>query len=711
MKMQAVKSYSFFIAHVTESQKIHLVLLGAGIAVLFLLFEWQWPVAGVQMALLSLLAVLPFSLVYRAILRSPGNPETRYRNFSRAALAQGLADILLITATIHQTGGPTSPAVMLYLVFIGTASVFYSPVHLLGFDLWMLGLFGSLVFGYASGLLKPVDLPASYSFLNGLEFSPLVTIGVLLGTGFIVAVQSHKVRLAWKSADEQNQYLDDLNALMHLGLEHVELGKLYETLAGEIRKILKADAIYLTRWEESSQQVHPGAAAGDVHTQYLSTPPISRHEASLTASVRRAGKELVARDVQCSPYITPRIAQYFPIRSLLGLPMYGLPERRFLGALLVAFNTTHDFTEIEFEQARQLADVAALLISRTRLYHETQYRAGLLEQMAGQVSELTSDLHRTTLLPAIVEAARSLLKAQRAALHLYNHATGLLKHEYSVGLSENYLGYMAEKFLASPEAEILREKDFVLIPDVARDERTVTRRNVIAKEQFRAYAVFALKTSQDNQGILSLYWDVPHAISSSDVSVGQLFAQRASAMLHNATLYEQVTEESLTDVLTGLPNRRYFDRRLVEECQRATRYGHSLALLMLDLDGFKAINDDFGHAIGDSVIKQVAGALLRTVRSSDMVARFGGDEFALIVPEADRNAAIHLAEKIKMVLSSTRLHLPNDTQRYISACMGLAIYPNDSQEAQALFNLADQRMYRAKRSKQGSIIYTETDML
>jgi len=119
-----------------------------------------------------------------------------------------------------------------------------------------------------------------------------------------------------------------------------------------------------------------------------------------------------------------------------------------------------------------------------------------------------------------------------------------------------------------------------------------------------------------------------------------------------------------------------------------------LAVMVIDLDGFKAINDDFGHAIGDSVIKQVAGALLRTVRSSDMVARFGGDEFALIVPEADRNAAIHLAEKIKMVLSSTRLHLPND-----------------SQEAQALFNLADQRMYRAKRSKQGSIIYTETDML
>jgi len=705
MKMQAAKSYSFFIAHVTESQKIHLVLLGAGITVLFLLFQWHWPVEAAQMALLTLLAVLPFSLVYRAILRSPGNLETRYRKFCRAALAQGLADILIITATIHQTGGPSSPAVMFYLVFIGTASVFYSTVHLLWFDAWMLGLYGALIFGYESGLLKPVSLSAPYSVLNSLHFSPMFMIGVLLATGFIVVVQSNKVRLAWQSADQQNQYLDDLNALTHLGLVHVELSYLYETLAGEIRKILNADAIFLTRWDDSSQQVLTGAAAGSVQAQSL--PAISRPEASLTAAVQRAGKELVARNAQCSPYITPHYAQNFPARSLLGLPMYGLPDRRFLGALLVAFNAIHDFTDQEVEQARQLADVAALLISRTRLYHETQYRASLLEQMAGQVSELTSDLHRTTLLPAIVEAARGLLKAQRAALHLYDRATGLLKHEYSIGLSETYLQAMAEKFLVSPEAELLREKDFVLIPDVARDQRTATRRNIIAKEKFRAYAVFALKTSQDNQGIISLYWDVPHAISSSDVSVGQLFAQRASAMLHNATLYEQVTEESLTDVLTGLPNRRYFDRRLVEECQRATRYGHSLALLMLDLDGFKAINDAFGHAIGDSVIKQVAGALLRIIRSSDMVARFGGDEFALIVPEADRSAAIHLAKKIKMMLAGTRLHLPNDTQRYLSACIGLAIFPRDSAEVQALFNLADQRMYRAKRSKQGSIICDE----
>jgi diguanylate cyclase (GGDEF)-like protein len=90
-----------------------------------------------------------------------------------------------------------------------------------------------------------------------------------------------------------------------------------------------------------------------------------------------------------------------------------------------------------------------------------------------------------------------------------------------------------------------------------------------------------------------------------------------------------------------------------------------------------------------------------------MVARFGGDEFAILVPEADRTAAIHLAQKIKMSLASTQLHLPNDTQRYLSACIGIAVYPQEVGDAKALFNLADLRMYQAKRSSQGTIIFGE----
>lgn len=454
--------------------------------------------------------------------------------------------------------------------------------------------------------------------------------------------------------------------------------------------------------------MHPGADSHRTGSAPLPQPPLKKHDTSLTFSVLRAGKPLVVRDVNCSPYLSPNVAQRFSEKSILALPLYGLPDHRFLGALLVGYTETHDFDNEERSRARQLADVSALLISRTRLFHETQYRASLLEQMAGQMTLLTSDLHRTTLLPSLVESARGLLNAQRAALHLPDPQSGKMTCAYSVGLSNPYLETMSEKFDTSPDAESFHEKKFVLIPDILRDERTNTLRSVIIREGFRAYTVFALESAQGSLGTLSLYWDEPHAISSIDVSVGQLFAQRAGAMLQSANLYEQAAEESLTDALTGLPNRRYFDRRLTEECERSKRYRHSFALLMIDLDGFKAINDGFGHAIGDSVIQQVATALKRVIRASDMVARFGGDEFAVIVPEANQEAAIHLAEKIKLVLASTKLHLPNDTQRYVSACTGIAVYPLESDTPQTLFELADRRMFRAKRQLPGTIIADET---
>lgn len=710
MVKSAQKSYSFFLAHLYENQRLH--LLGAGLLVVVFLLQYgcAWPDRVVWLSVMALTAIVPFCFFYRCIERSAWPMEERYRKLSRTALIQGGLDILLITLFIHHTGGYASPLALLYLLQLGAISVFFPSRQLVFLNLWAITFYTGVMQAYIQGWLVPSYLPRQANDLLGLEFAPLIWVLYLVAivaNGLMIATHSRRVHSTWSSVDEQNQYLDSLHGLTRLGLEHGELQNLYETLSTEIKKILQVDTIYITRWDEDNKYVHLGAVTSTAKVDYLNNPPIRRQETSLTLSVLRAGKHLIVRDVNCSPYLSPAVAQRFQEKSILALPLYGVPDHRFLGALLVGSAEIHDFDAGEVERARQLADVAALLISRTRLFQEAQSRASLLEQMAGQITMLTSDLRRTTLLPSIVESARSLLNAQRAALHLYDPQSGNIKCAYSVGLSEAYLETMNQNFDSSPDAESFREKKFVLIPDILRDERTSTLRTVIARERFRAYAVFALEAPQGSLGTLSLYWDEPHAISSSDVSVGQLFAQRAGAMLQNANLYEQAAEESLTDVLTGLPNRRYFDRRLAEECERSQRCGHPLALLMIDLDGFKAINDAFGHAIGDSVIRQVAVALGNIIRSTDMVARFGGDEFAVIVPEVDQHVAIRIAEKIKKVLASTKLHLPNDTQKFVSACMGIAIYPVECDTAQSLFDLADQRMFRAKRLSSGSIISCE----
>ena len=701
-------SFSFFFDHVKLSHRQHWYFL-VGMAFISVA-NLQGGVSLFNLGGLSLLtagAICLFSLEYHRIEKSSAPLDVRTRWLKRTATWQALSDLLLITAAIYITGGPASPVPLMYIIYIGAISIFFPSQELTSLNLIAILLYTCLMQGYVLGLISPTqtilpsDIVTTKSLPDNLQ---IFFVCAMVINGLLIAAHSKKIQMGWQTVESHNAYLDRLHDLTKLGLERMELAELHRTLATEIKPVLGADCIYITNWDKETLQVQTSRLARAEKDHRYATLASSKYEMSMTQSVWWAGKPLVAEDVFCSPYLSYKSAKDYPAKSLLGIPMYGLPDNRFLGALLVGYNTRHVFIPMEITRAQQVADVAALLISRTRLYDETQRRASLLEQMSDQVSHLTSDLQQTTLLPAIVESARNLLKAERAALHMYEKSNHKMHCEFSMGLSTNYLEYMATHFDESPEGLVLHDQNYVLIPDVHRDSRTSPIQGLIAQEKFMAYAVFALKALDGSLGALSLYWDHPHAISSEEVAVGCLFAQRAGVLVHNVRLYEQISVESLTDVLTGLPNRRYIDQRLAEESQRSNRYGHPYTLLMLDLDGFKVINDCFGHPIGDSVLQQIAEALRRVLRSTDVLTRYGGDEFAVILPETGLDEAHVVAKKLKAALASTKLHLPHDTQRYVSASMGIATYPLDANNSGDLIRAADKRLYNAKRLGSGGVV-------
>ena len=695
-------SFSFFSEHVKQLERQHWYFLavvgvlaainGHGLGGLFNL----WGVF-----LLEAGSIVFFSRLYGLIEKSPTSLEARTRRLKQALTFQVGFDLVLLTLSIHFSGGPASPIPLMYLIYLGALATFFSPRHLVSLTLVAMSLYSGLMLSYTLGITTP---PFSILWHDLAVSGPLLTkLGVFYTCAMVInclSIVSHayNIQRGWHTSDSQNNYLSLLHGLTRLGLERMELAELYRSLAEEIKPVLDADVIYLTRWEQEDLPMDsPGKSQGGALLA-------SKNEMTLTKAVWWAGQSRIAENIFCSPYLSKRSARQYEAHTMLAVPLYGLPDRRFLGALLVGYQVRHQFSKEELVRAQQVADVAALLISRTRLYEETQRRASLLEQMAEQVSRLTSDLRQTTLLPAIVESARELLGAERAALHMYETANQKMRCEYSLGLSEHYLDYMATHFHEIPEGQVLLNQNYVLIPDVHRDSRTSPIQGLIAREKFMAYAVFSLASADGALGALSLYWDQPRAISSEEVTVGLLFARRAGTLVKNVRLYEQISAESLTDQLTGLPNRRYIDQRLTEECLRSDRYGHAYVLLMIDLDGFKAINDSFGHLIGDSVLQQVAETFQRALRSTDVLTRYGGDEFAVILPETKLEEALLVADKLKAVLASTKLHLPHDTQRFVSACMGAAVYPFEAHDSQDLIRVADQRMYAAKRLGSGVVV-------
>jgi diguanylate cyclase (GGDEF)-like protein len=157
-----------------------------------------------------------------------------------------------------------------------------------------------------------------------------------------------------------------------------------------------------------------------------------------------------------------------------------------------------------------------------------------------------------------------------------------------------------------------------------------------------------------------------------------------------------------TDPLTWLFNRRHFDRRLEAETNRALRAEHLLALLMIDVDRFKLYNDRYGHAVGDEVLKAVAAAVKQAVRLYDVPTRYGGDEFAIILPDADTEAATRVATRI--LEKATDAALPAElvaARERLQLSIGIATFPRPAGDAAALVESADAAMYRAKESGGG----------
>jgi diguanylate cyclase (GGDEF)-like protein len=170
-------------------------------------------------------------------------------------------------------------------------------------------------------------------------------------------------------------------------------------------------------------------------------------------------------------------------------------------------------------------------------------------------------------------------------------------------------------------------------------------------------------------------------------------------------LAQQLQHEATHDALTGLPNRRSFMHELERSLARARRNGSMIAILFIDLDGFKRINDELGHHTGDELLKHVAQQFEGSLRKSDLVARLGGDEFAVIADANSCDSLVQLAERLVATVSVPLIDGHDDWR--ISASIGVAFYPVDAADSTALLSEADAAMYRAKRQGKGRVARVE----
>lgn len=186
--------------------------------------------------------------------------------------------------------------------------------------------------------------------------------------------------------------------------------------------------------------------------------------------------------------------------------------------------------------------------------------------------------------------------------------------------------------------------------------------------------------------------DTPYEIH--DLALLRALADASAIALRNAELVDRLRAQATIDPLTGCHNRRGLDEILAVELARAKRYERPLSVVLLDIDHFKLINDDFGHEVGDHALQRIGRAVRHTFRSTDSACRYGGEEFALVFPETGKDEAARLAERLRMLIESLP---PNaEVPRAMTASFGVASYPDDAEDGVEVMRAADRALYLAK---------------
>lgn len=208
--------------------------------------------------------------------------------------------------------------------------------------------------------------------------------------------------------------------------------------------------------------------------------------------------------------------------------------------------------------------------------------------------------------------------------------------------------------------------------------------------------VYLLILTFDSYGRAATLAAVRRELRQSQQSLQQRLAEIEA-------LQAQLSEQANRDPLTGLYNRRYLDTTLGRELAQAQRHGHGASLLLLDIDHFKRINDDFGHPAGDEVLRQVGNVLHRLSRKSDLVCRFGGEEFLLWLPNTPPDKAREHAEKIRLALQACKVGVDSQTRR-IQASVGIASLSEEANTPEAMIACADSALYAAKHGGRNQVV-------
>ena len=390
-----------------------------------------------------------------------------------------------------------------------------------------------------------------------------------------------------------------------------------------------------------------------------------------------------------------KTAYFFPIFMSGAIEgMIGIFNKQFSNEDMRIMNTFKDYIQLNLENQHLRVSLTNNKKADTRINSLVDFS-----------QELTGIRDKDSLLNTLLDKSLHLLEAEQGSLMLMDHDTS----ELIVEAKRCYDDTVQEKMRLKPNegiaGQVIESGGPLIVADIEQDPRV--SQSSRSRYKTKSFISVPIKLEDRLSGVINISDKIKGtAFTDDDLNMIQSIINGAAIAIERSLLYkraEALQKLSITDHLTGIYNRRYLNRRLSEEITRYNRYKLPFSFMMLDMDKFKEYNDTYGHIPGDNLIRELAHVLEKSLRTIDIAARFGGDEFVVIFPQTSKVDAIQITnrvkEKIDDVLSQHDVDMP------LTISLGLATFPDDANSIMELIEKTDQALYLAKKAGGDRVVY------
>ena len=506
------------------------------------------------------------------------------------------------------------------------------------------------------------------------ELRLLLALGHQIG----MAVENSYLIQQTSRRSEELHVLNEIGRVLSSTLNKEDLlRKIWE----ELRRLFNANNLYLASHDLARDQITFELEALNSVRQPKRSRPAGNH---LTEYILRTRQPVLIRENFVNEI---RKIGVQPIRtsgSFCGVPLVAYDHA--IGALCLFSDAERAYDEGHLEILRVLASEASIAIENARLFQEERTKARHLSLLNMISRDAIATLNPDEVLSKIAEQLESGLTYSHIGIALLDYTTRELIVAAESGARRGAIGRRVSL-------------DTGLIGQVARTGKTATYRSSqsaqsnspVLPDSLTAVAL-PVFYGEHLHGVLYVESSERIDVSEEESLLLHTLADLIAGAYHNALTFQKAQEQAITDGLTGVKTHRFFMEALSSEWKRSSRAGRSFALVLMDLDRFKFVNDFYGHLEGDLVLQRVGQILETNCRRSDVVARYGGDEFVILMPETTMEQARQLSSKLRGWVAAD----PLLREKNISASFGIASYPLHGSSPQELIQVADASMYLSK---------------